>query len=179
MPPRTPRQPRRVAILSAGRSLRQTYDPREPFDVCIGVNAAAAIFHCDWWSCGDGETFARVKAIGFPVVFTLDVDDGHYRIPAAAKRLKKHRVVAWSELRGRTDAPPTWTDWSISAAVALAVDLGAEEIHVFGHDGHGTVDVSGHELAIRAGNWPRVNASWAAMVSWARARGVSVIEVQP
>lgn len=61
----------RIAILSAGPSTRQTFDPDAHFDLRIGVNAAVADFHTDWWACGDAQTFDRITPVGFPVLFTL------------------------------------------------------------------------------------------------------------
>lgn len=171
----------RVAILSAGRSLRDTFDPDASFDLRIGVNSAAAMHHCDWWSCGDGQTFDRVVPIGLPAVFTLDPDDGWYRKQRrTAERIKRHRVMAWSQMKKQLPgAPDCWTNWSITAALVLAVEQGATQVHVYGHDMRGTIDVEGHELARRAELWPRVIDDWRATLAWTRESDVVVTQHGP
>lgn len=172
----------RVALLSAGPSLRQTFDFDAHFDLRIGVNSAAAVAHCDWWACGDGQTFARVEPIGLPVLFTIDPADGWFRMTSNVQaRRDRHRVVSWSEVEQRLHPPheSAWKDWSITAALVLAVDLGATSVSVYGHDAVGTVDVAGHALNARRDFWPRVIAAWAATKDWAGGKGVRVIEHRP
>lgn len=169
----------KIAILSAGPSLLQTYESDADYDMRIAVNAAAALRFCDWWACGDGQTFARVTPIGLPVVFTMDANDGHYRRPGVPERLAQHRVVAWSWLREQIEAPACWSNWSLTAAIALAVYHGAEHIDIYGHDRCGTTDVAGFELAKRAEHWPRVNRDTDTLIMWARERGVGVKEHHP
>lgn len=163
-----------AAILSAGQSLRQTFDPDARFDVRIGVNSAVQFFHCDWWACGDAQTFARCVAIGYPVLFTVTESDSWFHRHEA--RLAKHRMVLWGAVRDRQHPPEGALDWSISAALALAVDLGAASVHVYGHDMSGDTDVSGHQLAARPANWKRVAAAWSATVAWAQERNVRLFE---
>ncbi|MFI4862426.1 MAG: hypothetical protein ACIAXF_17305, partial [Phycisphaerales bacterium JB063] len=69
----------KIALLSAGPSLRQTFNPDAKFDLRVGVNRAAGAFHCDWWSCGDGQTFLEHEPVGFPVLFTMTEADGNLR----------------------------------------------------------------------------------------------------
>lgn len=163
----------RIAILSAGLSLRRTYRPDVPYDVRIAVNAAAGEFACDYWSCGDGLAFAQTVPVGFPAVFTIDRDDGHFR--RVADRLAKHRVMLWCDKRPELmemGCPATWSDWSITAALALAVLLRdateQTQIDVYGHDLSGTVDVGGFEIASRPSYFPRVAAAWDDVLAWAR-----------
>ena len=173
----------RIALLSAGPSLRHTFDSDLAYDMRIGVNAAAAVARCDWWSCGDGETFARIEPIGKPIVFTMTPDDGHLRTPKVAGRLERHRVVRWSSIKPRVNPPKCWTNWSITAALALSVDLGARQIDIYGHDMSGTVDCAGHELAKRAKMWDRksnsVRRSTEEVIRWCRESGIRVVHHQP
>lgn len=170
----------KIAILSAGPSLRQTFNPDEHFDLRIAVNSAASAHHCDWWACGDAQTFDRVEAIGYPVLFTMTESDSHFRNRSStAERLKQHRMVLWSEMGLRLRPPQCWSDWSITAALALAVDQGGRQVHVYGHDMAGTIDINGHRLEKRAENWKRVAAAWDEMTRWASAQGVRVKMHQP
>ena len=173
----------RVGVLSAGPSLAKTYCPGADTDVRIGVNAAASLFECDWWSCGDGATFARVEPVGRPIVFTMTPDDGHLRTPQVAKRLSEHEVVRWSSIKPRVSPPKCWTNYSITAALALAVDLGASRIDIYGHDMTGTVDCAGYRLAKRAEQWDRksnsVRGSTNEVVRWCRDIGIEVVQHRP
>ena len=138
-----------ISILSAGPSLRQTFNPDQRYDLRIGVNGAASVFCCDWWCAGDGQTFAETTPVGFPVLFTMTKDDGHLRRAGVAGRLLKHRVVEWGPILTRSGAPSCAQNWSVTMAVVLAVDLGARHIDLFGHDMKGTVDCNGKRLEKR------------------------------
>lgn len=168
----------KVAILSAGPSLVQTFDPDAGHDLRIGVNRAAGSFHCDWWSCGDGQTFREHEPIGLPVVFTMDRHDGQLRADCnVGERFARHRVVGWNECRdalaGR-GLPGCWDNWSITAALALAVWQGAKHVDVYGHDMRGIVDVAGRRLDKRAENWKRVGKDWLMVSGWAREQGLTL-----
>lgn len=175
----------RAAVLSAGLSLRQTYDPGADYDVRIGVNSAAAAFPCDWWACGDVSTFDRVEPIGLPVLFTISDAMEQYRKRANSRdRIDDFRLVTWSSVACGLGAPACWTNWSITAAIGLAAHLGAKAVDVFGHDMRGTVDVTGHELATREEKFgtkrsPNVPTDWATIRAWATARGIKITEHQP
>ena len=168
----------RVALLSAGPSLAQTFDPDAGHDLRIGVNRAVGSFHCDWWSCGDAQTFAEHEPIGYPALFTLDDTDGQFeRFANTRDRLTKHRVVLWSEignaLAGR-GLPASWTNWSITAGLVLAVWKGAKHVDVYGHDMSGVVDIAGRRLDKRAEQWKRVGKDWLMVSSWAREQGLTL-----
>ncbi len=165
----------KAALLSAGPSLRQCFPWSERFDVRIGVNAAASAAHCDYWACGDAQTFEEVAPLGFPVVFTLDDQDGRLRHNRRnAARLAQHRVMGWNEVRDRVHPPAAFSNWSITAALALAVDLGITELHVYGHDMDGVVDCQGRAFIKRRENWKRVGTDWLTVSAWARERGVRI-----
>jgi hypothetical protein len=169
----------KIALLSAGPSLKQTFDPDAKFDLRIGVNRAVGTYHCDWWACGDGQTFREHVPIGYPVVFTMSHTDGQLRAKDTLERLDKHRVLTWGDFARQDDGaglPPCWTNWSITAGLTLAVCLKAREVHVYGHDMAGVTDVSGRRLDKRAENWKRVGRDWLTMVGWAKDRGVLVRE---
>ena len=172
----------RVALLSAGPSLPQMFDPDAQNDLRVGVNSAAALFHCDWWACGDGVTFARVEPIGYPALFTLSPDDANLK--ANADRLSQHRVEPWGPLKQRFDSPQCWTNWSLTAGLVLAVDQGASEVYVYGHDFEiaprsEVTDCVGYSLPKRRDNRDRVIRDWREVRKWAEGRGVPVREIQP
>lgn len=179
----------RVALLSAGPSLVRTFDESERFDLRIGVNSAVGFFRCDWWSCGDGQTFERVYqhrgVIGLPVLFCMSPDCSRFRATSRlVKRYKAHRVVGWHEVRKRVHPPANWDSFSVVASVPLAVDLGATRIDVYGHDCMGTVDVSGHDMAKRAYHFERTDGGsvqdrWAMITEWAADKGTEIVEHQP
>lgn len=163
----------RVALLSAGPSLRQTFDVDEHFDVRIGINSAAAMVHCDYWSCGDGQTFERVNPLGVPAVFTMRADDA--RVARKRQKIepdKAHRFIDWPAIKESCVPPQCWSNWSITAAIALAVHLKADSIDLFGHGPFGDTDCSGFKLAKRMDNWPRVQADLEEMVRWVQSLGV-------
>lgn len=168
----------KVAILSAGPSLVQTFDPDAGHDLSIGVNRAAGSFHCDWWSCGDAQTFAEHEPVGYPVLFTMTGADGQFRrFRDTPDRLAKHRMVLWGEcsdaLAGR-GLPACWNNWSITAAMALAVWQGAKHVDVYGHDMSGVIDVAGRRMDKRAEQWKRVGKDWMMVSGWAREQGLTL-----
>jgi len=142
------------------------------------------VFVCDWWSCGDGQTFHRVEAVGLPVLFVMQPDCSWYRQTSAIRdRFARHRVVGWDKVRDSVTPPNEWSNWSVTAALALAVEQGASRVDVYGHDCRGIVDVSGHTLAKREDTWKRASNSvphcWRITRDWAASRGVEIIEHQP
>ncbi len=178
----------RVAILSAGPRLAETFDPSEPFGARIAVNAAAAVYPCQWWCCGDAQTFARVVPPAdwpAPALFTMTESDSHFRNrKSTAQRLERHRMVLWSEVVQRVHPPAEATNWSITAALALAVDLGASEVNVYGHyyegeDESNVTDCSGYTLAKRAENRERVIRDWRVVRRWAEGLGRRIHEHAP
>lgn len=175
-----------VAILSAGPCLIQTFDPDTRHDLRIGVNRAAGVIPCDWWSCGDGQTFREHVPIGLPVLFTMDHQDGQLRADNRVKeRVARHRVVVWGDCNRALDGlPACWSNWSITASLALAVWQGAKRVDVHGHyydgeDETNCTDVSGKRLDKRKETRPRVIADWRQMVSWANKQGITVEEHRP
>ena len=166
----------KVAILSAGPLLVHTFNPDARYDLRIGVNRAVGSYHCDWWSAGDAQTFAEHRPIGHPVLFTMTDTDGQFRrYPDTQKRLSGHRMVLWGEcctaLSGQ-GMPGCWSNWSITAALALAVWQGAQHVDVFGHyyegeDPNNCTDVSGRRIEKRIEQRPRVLRDWKRMVEWA------------
>jgi sugar phosphate isomerase/epimerase len=170
----------RVAILSAGPSLRQTFDPDARTDLRIGVNAAATLFACDWWSCGDGCNFYELRPIGTPHLFTVtDSDAWLKRTEEVKARFASHHVETWGPVGSALNAPDGATTWSITAALMLAVHLGGKSVDVYGHDMVGTVDAAGRNIPARAGNYGRMREHWQSVREWAERRGVTVAEHRP
>ncbi len=178
----------RFAILSAGPSLRQTFDPSAPFEERIAVNSAAAVHPCGWWCCGDAQTFDRVAPPAdwpVPVLFTVTESDSHFRRrQVTSDRFDRHRLVLWGPVGRRVGAPNESLTWSITAAIVLAVDLGAREIDVYGHDTEwqdpqAHTDVLGHQLGRRVEIRDRMIADWHTTTRWAAGLGVRVREHTP
>jgi hypothetical protein len=122
------------------------------------------------------------------VLFTMTDADGQFRrFRDTPKRLERHRMVLWSEcskaLAGR-GLSSCWNNWSITAALALAVWQGAKHVDVHGHyyDGENPdncTDVSGRRIEKRKEQRPRVLREWKDMVAWAIEQGLTIKEHLP
>ena len=188
-----------ATILSAGPHLLETYRPLErvsPRAVRIAVNAAAAKVACDYWCCGDGQTFARIDPVASPDPMTLftitDSDSWFHSRAEVRRRFEAHQrggdqpggLRLWGPVARDLGAPGAATAWSITAALLLAVRLGARDVEVHGHyhegDDPGNItDCAGFALAKRLDTRPRVLADWQTMRRWAHDRGIRVVEVAP
>ena len=191
----------RALILSAGPHLLETYRPIErmsPSPVRIAVNSAAEKVACDYWCCGDGQTFARIDPrpridTTPPTLFTITDSDSWFRRPRkVSERFEAHRRAGdrpgglrlWGPVARELGAPNAATSWSVTAALMLAVHLGARDVEVHGHyhagdDPANTTDCAGFTLAKRIDTRPRVLAAWHEVRRWAQSRGVRVVEVTP
>lgn len=183
----------RVALISAGPSVLHTFDPTKRYDLRIAVNSAAAVFHCDWWVCGDGQTFERIvnhpehDVVGVPAILTLDRADRGFRSSGkVAMRHARHRVEDWGFVRDGVHPDNGAQNWSVTMALALAVQQGGREVHVFGHyhpDQAEPLDADciGFKLASRPEKFTtkrptNVPTDWATTKSWAQRQGVTITE---
>lgn len=174
----------RIALLSAGPSLVQTFNDSLSFDVRIGVNTAVEHFACDWWCVGDrhlliGENMAPAKPIGNPRIYTTT---------ETIDRVGLTTALSWSEAgpqysppmedtaKGRTSG---WDTWTATAAVVLARHLNATSLDVYGVDMAGHSDVSGRVGGRSDHRWQRERPVWEACIQWIRAQGVRVVIHQP
>ncbi|QNN23523.1 hypothetical protein HED60_14980 [Planctomycetales bacterium ZRK34] len=175
----------RVALLSAGPSLRGSFAPvaaamdlpgprkhhapgARPYDLVIGVNTAVEYFACDWWSCADAHRFEEIKpnCIRRPSLFMLapERDKLMRRCP---EQLAEHDVVGWDEIFAKVDADPKWQNWSAPSALVLARHLGARSIDCYGVDLVGGVDCTGKACCHRnPGRWEREAELWQTIVNW-------------
>lgn len=170
----------RVALLSAGPSLLDTFDPDAKFDLRIGVNAAATLLHCDWWSCGDGCNVYELKPVGWPALFTCtDSDEWLKKDEQIRARVARHRVETWGAIERAVGAPGGVMTWSVTSAIPLAAWLGATSIDVYGHDMQGAVDIAGREIARRIGNYKRMSEHWRLACHWAKKRSIEIHEHKP
>lgn len=166
----------RVALLSSGPSLNH-FDPSVSYDMRIGVNQAACAHACDWWSAGDEQTIFRhllegplVK--GDPSICTMTPASDRIRDRCPDRQF---RIIRWEQLRDAQNPPQQWDTWSCTAALVLAVHLGATCIDVHGVDMSGPSDFTGASYSrFHANRWKRERPVWETLVSWARGRGVRV-----
>lgn len=166
----------RVALLSAGPSLLETFSGEADFDLRIAINAAATKFEADWWSCGDGCNVYDIVPIGHPHLFTNTASDNWLRKDEWIKeRLCHYRVETWGPVAKAVGPPGGVMTWSVTAAIPLAVWLGATSIDVYGHDMRGTVDIAGREIPRRANNYRRMAQHWQLACDWAERRHRIVI----
>lgn len=162
----------RVALLSAGKTLR-LYDPSAArYDCRVGVNTAAVEYECDWWSVGDHRPCALLPAIGKDRLrlFTMRAElDAAETIGASIDR---SRVKYWDELNA-TCAVQNWSEFSATAGLVLCAHLGARSIDCYGCDMVGKEDYRGDVCvadrpAVRdeENRWPKERAIWNAIVAW-------------
>ncbi len=177
-----------IAIISANPNLKKCYTPQTHHRSVIAVNSAAGLFPCDFWSCGDAKTFARVEPLSrspLPALFTLTESDNDFKAHSrVAERFLQSKVMTWKPVRATTGAPAEAVNWSITAALMLAVELGADAVEVYGHYGPGddpanVTDCAGFELKKRLDTKQRVMADWNITKAWAVDRGVTVREIHP
>jgi len=168
----------RIAVISAGPSARRTFDADASgqYDRTIGVNAAACVFACDYWSVGDTLGFQRLTPVGLPIVFAMD-DSRNSNQCNCPKRFGMHQWLTWESVRDALGCSPAdvWLNWSATAAMGLAVHLGATEIDVYGVDQSGMTDVSGRTTPGRSdARWGREVPNWYETLKWVRSRGITV-----
>lgn len=167
----------RAVLLSAGPSVRH-FDQRTPRNVTIAVNAAAAVFPCDWWCAGDAQTVRRHACerrdlIGSPKVFSI----GGMREEFGRDNPEADRFewLLWEVVRDARNLPQHLLNYSAPMAVALAVHLGASELLVHGVDMHGDADVTGERhRRFNDTRWTRERADWAQVCDWAATHRLAV-----
>lgn len=167
----------KVAILSAGPSLRKTWRPDGRYDVIIAVNAAAVLYPADWWSCMDDHNWLRYVPAGRPRLFAQSPLLNTIRLRHAALGESRHPTMLEHEhVRDAQTPPEHWDRFSATAALGLASHLNARRIDCYGVDHAGTMDViSEHAPAFRdAQRWQEEIGIWQRLVEWLGAKGVEV-----
>jgi hypothetical protein len=177
--------PRRIAILSAGPSLIRTWRERNraSFYETIAVNRALMVCDADWLVAGDACVFAclgdRRPRLGFVTFRDADIPWPHRR-DWSVQHLGTLSRRDWQDLPllfPRSDAPGAADplQWSIQAAILLAVQHQADVLEIFGHDATCAPDVSGDPGEDRTRErWDREARDLSATINAVRARGISV-----
>ena len=158
----------RVALLSAGPSLSSSFHPdAAPHDVRIGVNTAASLFACDWWSCADQHRFAEIEPVGTPRLFTIDAEY-HKMQSRNGDKVAKFEVQGWKSVFADVSAPSIWQNFSATSALVLARWLGATHLDVYGVDMTGVTCCAGETMAPqrKQSRWERERDLWAEIVNW-------------
>ena len=173
----------KIAILSAGPSLIESYGGNaSPYDLILGVNTAAAMFECDWWSVGDADRFEEITPIGNPDVFMIGAERDKVYRSTLASRLDGVKVEEWQtamDATGITGVRLACPNWSATAALIFAKHLGATSIDVYGADMQGAADVTGKETVWRCSSrWDRERVEWAFLVKWLTDAGIEFNRVQ-
>jgi hypothetical protein len=175
----------RIVICSAGPSLRQhcTAEYLIRFDLILTVNAAATVLQGDWQVSGDVESWLSCPrrprhGLCAPRTIRQACLAGDYDHDGVSfQGLKSYE---WQDLPIANK--PTECNYSIVAAIALAVELGATgELPILGADmGGGLADCSGTDHPGRTPDrWARELADLATIANHARACGASPIRVLP
>lgn len=166
----------RIALLSAGPSLLAAADPGADCQIRIGVNTAASLHACDWWSCADAHRIEEIDPIGSPRLFTMgpEYDKALARCSDKAKRFE---VLLWDQVFHETGASPKWQNWSATSALVLGKWLGATAIDCYGVDMAGVTCCAGGVMAPerRPQRWERERALWRTIVKWLSKQGTQVI----
>lgn len=172
-------QPKTIAILSSGPSLR-LFDPSERFDLRIGVNRAATVHACDWWSVGDQQAFWRHltdpdnerhgMVIGRPRVITMSDTWGGVQGANRALFNEFPEWMTWEKLRDTACPPQEWDCYSSTIALVLAGHLGGAgcQITAFGCDMGGLSDFAGYTAESRFNDirWENERRIWTRLVDW-------------
>lgn len=170
----------KVALLSAGPSLRKTFDPDAGHTVRIGVNSAVELCECEWWAAGDMLAIQKIKPVGRPGIYTkrTTLDRMETRFPDL---LDGRPTLTWADaVDGLGSMPAGWSVYSATAALVLAAHLQAESVDVFGVDMEGDLDHAGRQGENRSENrWSNERNVWNQMVRWVESLGVAVTRHAP
>lgn len=170
----------RVAILSAGPSLTQTFDPDAHHTVRIGVNAAVEAYECEWWAAGDLEAYRAITPIGRPGLYTKSTTLAQMETKLP-RILDGRPTLAWkTAAEGLGKLPATWSVYSAPAALVLAVHLRAASVDVYGADMNGDCDYAGRFCRNRnEERWANERNIWNQVRRWAESLGVPVRRFHP
>lgn len=170
----------RVALLSAGPSLRKSYDPAAHHDLRIGVNTAVEFYPCDWWACADSHRWidiAKRGVVGHPKVYAIDAQRDRTQ-GLEPKLFSKFDWTGWDEVFDAVGASRKWMNNTAPAALILAAWLGATEVECFGVDMAGDMDATGRrDDATHYRNeqrWQLERGIWTLIVQWLFERGTKV-----
>ncbi|RMF87772.1 MAG: hypothetical protein D6741_20125 [Planctomycetota bacterium] len=162
----------RALIACPGPSLRRAAPGAVVADVTIAVNAAIRFVDADWWLALDVEALneapRRVRRICTSArAYELVIE----ACPGTPVTVIDHLPIELPRsLR--------WEQFSLTAAIAFAHHLGAQEIKMIGVDWEGQADATGRVLPLRNGQrWTRERLIVERIMEWGHQRGVKM-EVQ-
>jgi len=134
-----------AAILCPGPSLAETCDAARlaEFHHTIAVNRAIDHLRTQWLVAGDAHTLYRINQMPSVGVVTFgDVIRDPGMLPPWISR-QRREALTWREWLDIPTFPPHANTWGSVTALALALDLGADEIHFFGCDLRGNTEFDG------------------------------------
>lgn len=164
----------RIAILSAGPSLKRTWRGNFQYSYTIAVNSALAWTRTDWLCAGDRDTLIRLgEHRPFVGVWTMaDV------VETPPPGWERARLIGFNHFQGWKGLARPGT-WSIQAAIAGAYEIGSTVVDVYGHDMAGDHDVIGRAGADRSEErWERERLDWQASLDWASSHGLTINRIQ-
>lgn len=116
-----------IGIVARGPGHETLLDRRAGVGVLIGVNHAAGLYPCDWWSFGDARSRLEAQPIGAPRWFTTRT---------AARQIGEAGVPVPEDALIWETFPDVlrncWRLYSATAALVLAKELKAERVLCFG-----------------------------------------------
>ncbi len=165
----------RIALLSAGPSLAKSYDASQPYDLVIGVNTAASLFECDWWSVGDAHRFFEITPKGNPKVFTIGAERDKVLASDDRLRLQGVEIEEWQTVMDHAAIPAGMPNFSCTAALMFCHYLKADSVDAYGVDMIGAEDVTGEATRWREPvRWGKERVEWAYLVNWMQESGITV-----
>lgn len=167
-----------VAILCPGPSLLKTFNDAMAYDIRIGVNRAAEAFRCDYWAALDVFSPTISSPLGSPFWFCCPEN---YRTCTEADP-SLLRMPHYSDERITLPKSLNWNWYTYPAALALAYDLGATIIDVYGNDASGVVCFDGKAFPSQHrtdARWKREASAVELVVSYIQSKGIEFKRVLP
>lgn len=138
----------------------------------IAVNRACEFAVCDWWAAGDSVALESFRPVGLPRLFAGDSATTH----TPPHILGRFDVRRWDDPTLKTpDADWRW--FTVTAAIVLAVNLGAVDVRILGADMRGVADFTGHidpEHNRGDGRWSNEAGLLREVTAWAANEGAVV-----
>ena len=161
-------------LLCPGPSL-SVYRQPEPRPLTIAVNRAALAYECDWWAAVDYPMVKhnRRHVLGAPALCSARQQFEKFR--------EQHGCCIedglWPKWRMPGINPTAYSLYSFSAAMVLALQLGATRLEVFGADWRGTADYDGAQAGENRSDqrWENESRFFAEMSRFLGANGCEVI----
>ena len=156
------------------------------YDLAIGVNRAVRWVHCDVWCFCDAETYREnIDLTDLPPVLFLPRYAYEQRSRSLCVRgsMDRHIVRLWEEPQLWPDRATTaWSHLSVTAAMVLAHNLGADRVDVYGAPMSGVADGDGHTMERNnrtEKRWRTERGLVARIARLLKTRGTRVYRVKP